>query len=62
MYNILTILYCAEQSECAKNIPWPLADKVYIKNGFKKVDGIYEERIDDDLILREYGFEIEILR
>ncbi|WMC93695.1 GNAT family N-acetyltransferase [Kineothrix sp. MB12-C1] len=38
------------------------AINVYIKNGFKKVDGIYEERIDDDLILREYGFEIEILR
>ena len=35
---------------------------VYLKNGFRQVDGIYEERIDDDRILREYGFEIEVLR
>jgi ribosomal protein S18 acetylase RimI-like enzyme len=40
------------------NIP---AINVYLKNGFRQVDGIYEERIDDDLILREYGFEIEVL-
>jgi len=33
---------------------------LYLKNGFRRVDGIYEERIDDDLILREYGFEIEV--
>jgi len=38
------------------------AINVYLKNGFRQVDGIYEERIDDDLILREYGFEIEVLR
>ena len=38
------------------------AINVYLKNGFRQVDGIYEERIDDDLILREYGFEIELLR
>lgn len=37
------------------------AINVYLKNGFKQADGIYEERIDDDLILREYGFEIEVL-
>jgi len=36
------------------------AINVYLKNGFRQVDGIYEERIDDDLILREYGFEIEV--
>lgn len=38
------------------------AINVYLKNGFRQVDGIYEERIDDYLILREYGFEIEVLR
>nr|WP_246615500.1 hypothetical protein [Clostridium thailandense] len=38
------------------------AINVYLKNGFKQVDGIYEEKIDDGLILREYGFEIEALR
>jgi len=36
------------------------AINVYLKNGFRQVDGIYEERIDDDLILREFGFEIEV--
>lgn len=38
------------------------AINLYLKNGFRQVDGIYEERIDDDLILHEYGFEIEVLR
>ncbi|GAA0077653.1 hypothetical protein UT300005_20310 [Clostridium sp. CTA-5] len=38
------------------------AINVYLKNGFRQVDGIYEERIDDDIILHEYGFEIEVLR
>ena len=38
------------------------AISIYLKNGFSQVDGIYEERIDDDRILREYGFEIEVLR
>ncbi|MDP4144064.1 MAG: GNAT family N-acetyltransferase [Bacillota bacterium] len=36
------------------------AINVYLKNGFKQVDGIYEERINDELVLREYGFEIEV--
>lgn len=36
------------------------AINIYLKNGFRQVDGIYEERIDDDRILREYGFEIEV--
>lgn len=35
------------------------AINLYLKNGFKRVNGIYEERIDD-FILREYGFEIEL--
>lgn len=35
------------------------AINLYLKNGFKRVNGIYEEKIDD-FILREYGFEIEI--
>ncbi|PJI06726.1 MULTISPECIES: GNAT family N-acetyltransferase [Clostridium] len=38
------------------------AINLYLKNGFSKVDGIYEERIDDDIILREYGFEIDALK
>lgn len=36
------------------------AISLYLKNGFKQVQGIYEEKIDDDFTLREYGFEIEI--
>ncbi|WP_278244012.1 GNAT family N-acetyltransferase [Clostridium tunisiense] len=36
------------------------AINVYLKNGFRQVDGIYEEKIDDDFILREHGFEIEV--
>lgn len=36
------------------------AINLYIKNGFKKVEGIYDEVIDDDLVLHELGFEIEI--
>lgn len=36
------------------------AINLYLKNGFKRVDGIYEERIGDS-VLREYGFEIEIV-
>ncbi|NFS06501.1 GNAT family N-acetyltransferase [Clostridium botulinum] len=38
------------------------AINLYLKSGFRQVDGIYEERIDADLTLREYGFEIEALR
>ncbi|MCH3963259.1 MAG: GNAT family N-acetyltransferase [Clostridium sp.] len=36
------------------------AVNMYLKNGFRQIDGIYEERIDDNLILCEYGFEIEV--
>lgn len=35
------------------------AINLYIKNGFKMVDGIYDEIIDYDLVLHEFGFEIE---
>lgn len=34
------------------------AINLYIKNGFIKVNGIYHERIDKDLVLHEYGFEV----
>ena len=33
---------------------------LYIKNGFQKADGIYDE-ITDDIVLHELGFEIETL-
>lgn len=33
------------------------AIQLYIKNGFTKGIGVYNEVIDDDLILHEYGFE-----
>ena len=36
------------------------AENLYLKNNFRQVDGIYEEKIDDELTLREYGFEIEV--
>lgn len=36
------------------------AINLYIKNGFKRVEGIYDEIIDDDLVLHEYGFEMVI--
>ena len=33
------------------------AIRLYIKNGFIRGNGVYDEVIDDDLILHEYGFE-----
>lgn len=36
------------------------AINLYIKNGFRQVDVVYEEKLDDDYVLREYGFEIEV--
>lgn len=36
------------------------AINLYLKNGFKQVDGIYEEKIKD-FVLYEYGFEIVIV-
>ena len=41
------------------NVP---AIKFYEKNGFRQVAGSYEEKIDDDFVLHEYGFEIKISR
>lgn len=34
------------------------AIRLYIKNGFIRATGVYDEVIDDDLILHEYGFEV----
>lgn len=36
------------------------AINLYLKNDFNKVEGVYEEVIDDELTLREYGFEIKV--
>lgn len=33
------------------------AIKLYIKNGFVKVDGCYDEIFDDGFVLHEYGYE-----
>jgi ribosomal protein S18 acetylase RimI-like enzyme len=41
------------------NVP---AINLYLRNGFRQVDGIYEEKIDDNFTLREYGFEIKVSR
>lgn len=35
------------------NVP---AVNLYLKNGFRQVEGVYEENFDD-FVLREYGFE-----
>lgn len=35
------------------------AINLYVKNGFQQVEGIYEEKIED-IVLREYGFEMEL--
>jgi ribosomal protein S18 acetylase RimI-like enzyme len=34
------------------------AIRLYTKNGFTKATGVYDEVIDDDLVLHEYGYEI----
>ena len=39
------------------NIP---AIQLYSKNGFTRVEGIYDERIDSDYILHQYGYEIQL--
>lgn len=36
------------------------AINLYLKNGFRRVDGIYKEKVEDDMILHEFGFEIEV--
>jgi len=35
------------------------AVNLYIKNGFVRVPGIYDKKIDGDLVLHEFGFEIK---
>ncbi len=30
---------------------------LYRKNGFVKANGVYDEIVDEDLVLHEYGFE-----
>lgn len=35
------------------------AINLYIKSGFEKVNGFYDERVDDNIILHEFGFEID---
>ncbi len=37
-----------------------LAIQLYIKNGFIGALGIYNEVIDEELVLHEYGYEIEL--
>lgn len=39
------------------NIP---AIRLYVKNGFMKAEGIYEEAIEEAVVLREYGYEIKV--
>lgn len=36
------------------------AMELYVKNGFQRVGGVYEEKIDEDTLLREFGFEREL--
>lgn len=36
------------------------AIQLYIKNGFKHVNGIYNEMIDADCILHEFGYEVKL--
>ncbi len=33
---------------------------LYAKNGFIQRNGVYDEVIDDDLVLHEYGFEVAL--
>ena len=39
------------------NIP---AINLYLKNGYEKVDGIFEEVINEECTLLEYGFELKL--
>ena len=36
------------------------AIRLYVKNGFQKAEGIYEEVFEDGFVLREYGYEIKV--
>lgn len=42
-------VFVAENNKPAQNF--------YLKNGFEKTDVIYAEALDDDFILRQFGFE-----
>ncbi len=33
------------------------AQRLYEKNGFRQAGGFYDEHVDEDLVLREFGFE-----
>lgn len=33
---------------------------LYAKNGFMKANGVYDEVIDDELVLHEFGYEVEL--
>ncbi len=37
------------------------AIRLYEKNGFVKADGVYDEIIDDELTLREFGYEMKLV-
>ena len=39
------------------NVP---AIQLYSKNGFTQAAGIYDEAVDEDCVLHEYGYEIEL--
>lgn len=39
------------------NVP---AIRLYQKNGFARAPGVYEERVDADLVLHEYGYEASL--
>ncbi len=36
------------------------AINMYAKNGFIRVNGVYDEVIDNDFVLHEYGFEVAV--
>lgn len=36
------------------------AIRLYLKNGFVRVNGIYEEKFDDGFVLREFGYETKL--
>lgn len=33
---------------------------LYMKNGFKRAKGVYEQKFDDGFVLREFGYEIRL--
>ena len=70
IYNILAILYCAEQSECAKDIPQPLAAKVCLfsiwtlshmanHGTLEQFADFTNPEIADDLKYNYYSYDLE---